>query len=384
MTWPVEPTVPMTSPAWTVSPDGDEERGLVAVPELGAVLEADDGLVAVGAVVAGGDDHAVGDRVDLVAGVAVEVEAGVVARPEAVLAEAGGEDDRLERVDPQVLGDDLGLHLGLRRPARSGLRRAPSAVGGGGGLEPACAGGLGLGLAVAVAGHRRLARGDRAGAAGAAQGGRGVGAARGGCRSRRPAGASLTVTTPPIETASAAMPMSTGADGKPLKSGPRPPACLTARRLPPVDGGSARSIGSRAVGSCSNDVVWSTGSRELRTRSMVTVSSSRRSHGSTGGPARGPVRALGATSAWFSTSDGGRCGAASRRPLRPDDGRRTAARRLGGHVVDRDIGPATSASPRASRHPGSRSPPHGVEAQLGDQTQVRVPPGRRQEQRARP
>ena len=87
--------------------------------------------------------------------------------------------------------------------------------------------------------------------------------------------ASLTVTTPPTETASAAMPMSTGAETKPLKSGPRPPACLTARRLPPVVGGSARSSGSRVVGSCSNDVVWSTGSRELRTRSMVTVSSSR-------------------------------------------------------------------------------------------------------------
>ena len=71
------------------------------------------------------------------------------------------------------------------------------------------------------------------------------------------------------------MPSSTGADGSPLNSGPRRPACLTARRLPATAGASARSIGSLAVGSCSNDVVWSTGSRALSTRSMVPVSRSR-------------------------------------------------------------------------------------------------------------
>ena len=45
--------------------DADAEGVLVAVPELGAVLERDDGLVAVGAVVAGRGDGARSDRIKL-------------------------------------------------------------------------------------------------------------------------------------------------------------------------------------------------------------------------------------------------------------------------------------------------------------------------------
>ena len=55
---------PMTWPARDVLADADRERGLVAVPELGAVVEGHDGLVAVGPGVAGLGDRAVGDRVD--------------------------------------------------------------------------------------------------------------------------------------------------------------------------------------------------------------------------------------------------------------------------------------------------------------------------------
>ncbi len=63
----------------------------MAVPDLGAVLEGLHGLVAVGAVVAGLGDHAVGDGLIGVPLCRGEVQAGVVARPEAVLAEAGGD-----------------------------------------------------------------------------------------------------------------------------------------------------------------------------------------------------------------------------------------------------------------------------------------------------
>jgi hypothetical protein len=77
----------------------------VAVPDLGAVIEGDDGLVAVGPVVAGLGDGAVGDRDDRVAAVGVEVEAGVIAGPEAVLAEGGGDAIAGEGENPLVLLD---------------------------------------------------------------------------------------------------------------------------------------------------------------------------------------------------------------------------------------------------------------------------------------
>ncbi len=90
----------------------DAEAALVAVPDLGAVIEGHHGLVAVGAVVADGGDDAVRDRHDRLALVAVEVEARVVARPEAVVAELGGGDRRADREHPLVEGDLLRLRLG--------------------------------------------------------------------------------------------------------------------------------------------------------------------------------------------------------------------------------------------------------------------------------
>ena len=93
--------------------DGDADVGLVAVPDLGAVLEGLDGLVAVGAVVAGLGDRAVGDRDDRGAGGGGEVEAGVVAGPEAAgHAEAGGEVVAGGGQLPLVLGDLAGACLG--------------------------------------------------------------------------------------------------------------------------------------------------------------------------------------------------------------------------------------------------------------------------------
>src|SRR5688572_21095760 len=81
----------------------DVDLGLVAEPDLGAVVERHDGLVAVGAVVAGRGDRAVGDGHDRVTGVAVEVQTGVIAGPEAVLAEGGGDGVAAEGENPLVL-----------------------------------------------------------------------------------------------------------------------------------------------------------------------------------------------------------------------------------------------------------------------------------------
>ena len=91
----------------------------MAVPELGAVLEGLHGLVAVGAVVGRRRDDAVGHRVDRGAAGSGEVEAGVVARPQAVLAEGGGQVVADDREVPEVQLDLGGLLLGLggeRRP----------------------------------------------------------------------------------------------------------------------------------------------------------------------------------------------------------------------------------------------------------------------------
>ena len=89
---PVEPTYPRRSPVADLSADGDGELVLVAVPELVPSSSGDDGLVAVGAVVADRGDDAVGDRVDRGAARRGEVEAGVGVGPQAArLAEAGGQ-----------------------------------------------------------------------------------------------------------------------------------------------------------------------------------------------------------------------------------------------------------------------------------------------------
>ena len=105
--------------------DGDIDRGLVAVPDLGAVIEGHHGLVAVGAVVAGLGDRAVGDGHDGVTGLAVEVQAGVIARPEAVLAEGRGDLIAGEGENPLVLLDLRCLLLG-RLPHLVELGRALS------------------------------------------------------------------------------------------------------------------------------------------------------------------------------------------------------------------------------------------------------------------
>ena len=92
VTWPVAADRADDLAARGPLADGDGERRLVAVPELGAVLEGDHGLVAVGAVVADRGHDAVGDRVDRGAAGGGEVEAGVAVRPEArAVAEAGGQ-----------------------------------------------------------------------------------------------------------------------------------------------------------------------------------------------------------------------------------------------------------------------------------------------------
>src|SRR6478609_9193877 len=139
--------------------DGDVDRGLVAVPDLGAVIEGDDGLVAVGPVVAGLGDGAVGDRQDRVTGVTVEVEAGVVVGPEAVLAEGGGDAVVREGENPLVL-------LDLRRLLLRGVAHLLELGGPLGHLLLGERDELGVGLLVArvagvVATHDDAAAGDR-------------------------------------------------------------------------------------------------------------------------------------------------------------------------------------------------------------------------------
>src|SRR5690606_5035695 len=73
--------------------DADADRGLVGVPDLGAVLEGEHRLVAVGAVPAGEGDRAGVDGLDQRARGGGEVEAGVLAGGPvgAGLAEGGGD-----------------------------------------------------------------------------------------------------------------------------------------------------------------------------------------------------------------------------------------------------------------------------------------------------
>ena len=94
--------------------DAHEVRRLVAVPDLGAVIEGDDGLVAVGPVVAGLGDHAVGDGVDRAPDRGAEVLPGVQVGPEvARRTEAGAQVVAVQGRDPGVLRDLGGLRLGL-------------------------------------------------------------------------------------------------------------------------------------------------------------------------------------------------------------------------------------------------------------------------------
>ena len=89
---PVEPTVPIGCPPDTLVPTVTDDAGLVAVPDLGAVLELDDRLVAVGAVVADLGHDSAGDGVDRGAARRGEVQAGVTARPQrGALAESRGQ-----------------------------------------------------------------------------------------------------------------------------------------------------------------------------------------------------------------------------------------------------------------------------------------------------
>ncbi len=102
--------------------DADVHGGLVTEPDLSAVIEGDHGLVSVRAVVASGRDGSVGDGSDRVAGVAVEVEAGVIAGPETVLAEGRGDRVAVQRQHPLVLFDLRGLLLrGSAEPVEFGL-----------------------------------------------------------------------------------------------------------------------------------------------------------------------------------------------------------------------------------------------------------------------
>ena len=174
---PVEPTVPICWPALTVSPAETPIVGLVAVPDLGAVLEGLDGLVAVGAVVAGLGDLAVGDRDDRGAGGGGEVEAGVVAatrgrRP----CRSGRSGGSRWSAAPLVLGDLAGARLGgLAERLELGVALGGLLLGR---LLELHLGGVLEGLALGVAADRPLA-----GVAGEADG---VGAGRARWAVRRP------------------------------------------------------------------------------------------------------------------------------------------------------------------------------------------------------
>ena len=224
--------------------DGRGERGLVAVPELGAVLEGDDGLVAVGAVVADRGDDAVGD------GRGSGCRCGRRSRDRCGSSPRGRWTGRSGRsggsrtaAGPTVERDLGGLllrglgELGERGVALLGLRL-------GGGLE--------------LLGRRR-------------PGGR-----RGGSRGRRPGGVlggrgrraglvpesalaatmllpvsvmtpvSLMLTAPVAEIVSAATPSSTGAEGTPEE---RPTGSGVLDRPALADRGAGRG-GGRGLGGC--------------------------------------------------------------------------------------------------------------------------------------
>ena len=149
-------------------------RRLVAEPQLGAVVEGDHGLVAVGAVVAGRGDHAVRDGMDRGAAGGGEVQAGVEVRPQAaVLAEAGGQVVALDGEDPLVQGDLLGLLLGLLGELGQGGVALPHLLLGL--LHELLVRGVGQGVAARVAAHGGVTGVEEVaarGLAGAAEGAR--------------------------------------------------------------------------------------------------------------------------------------------------------------------------------------------------------------------
>ena len=132
---------------------GDADVGLVAVPDLGAVLEGLDGLVAVGTVRAGLSDGAVRDGDDRGARAGRHVQAGVVAGPHAAgHAEAGGEAVAGGGQVPLVLGDLAGSRLGgLAQGLQLGVALGGLLLGG---LLELDLGGVLEGLAFGVAADR--------------------------------------------------------------------------------------------------------------------------------------------------------------------------------------------------------------------------------------
>ena len=80
----------------------------MAIPKLSAIVEPLDGLVAVGAVVLGGDDGAIGDCHDRGARGSSEVQAGVVVCPQATAHPEACSQAISRRGDmPEVLDDLL-------------------------------------------------------------------------------------------------------------------------------------------------------------------------------------------------------------------------------------------------------------------------------------
>ena len=217
--------------------------------------------------------------------------------------------------------------------------------------------------------------------------------------------ASLTVTTPPTDTASAAMPTSTGAETEALEeraaaAGVLDRAALAARgrRL----GAEHRQPGGRLVLERRGLVDGLEGVEDPLDGDGVELAveladrladglGSRLGTGSRTGsverlPADGPRagrcgRGSRRTPAAGATGAGRGVPRAPGRAPRPGDDRRTTTppRREDGRSR-RGRRPADALQPWLSRRPGSRSLPQGDEAQLDDQARVRVPPGRRQEQ----
>src|SRR5690606_32534286 len=134
--------------------DADADRGLVGVPDLGAVVEGQHRLVAVGAVPAGGGDRAGVDGLDQRAAGGGEVEAGVLAGGPVGAGLTEGRGERVGGGRQRVLRGQLGEALGLGLLLRLFL-----------GL-PLRFGGLGLGLLLGLGGGLRgllLGSGDGSG-----------------------------------------------------------------------------------------------------------------------------------------------------------------------------------------------------------------------------
>ena len=192
--------MPICWPAGDRVTGGDADVGLVAVPDLGAVLEGLDGLVAVGA----------GEPVSVMVPLATatmgvpaarrHVQAGVVAGPHAAgHAEAGGEAVAAGGQVPLVLGDLAGARLGgLAQGLQLGVALGGLLLGG---LLELDLGGVLEGLALGVTADRPLAR-----VAGEPDGvGAGQGVGPGGdldaCSGRRGAGSTVTAPAPAMPSA---------------------------------------------------------------------------------------------------------------------------------------------------------------------------------------